>query len=94
MIRIISRPEGGAPEYIRDEWIGLMLPRLGRNTHPISDVMTHELVGMTGGYTVRLDDALEILGKKSQSARHWWVTNVHIQGDLVFDEDCCEIVPD
>ncbi len=94
MIRIISRPEGGAPEHIRDEWIGLTLRCEGMNPYPLSNVMTHELVERTGGYTVRWDVAMEALGRKSQVTRNWWEAHVHPMGNLVFDEDCCEIVPD
>ena len=94
-IRIISRPSGGAPENIRDRWIGLVMPAEATNSL-LADVVTHKLVtDRVGGYAVPWDAAMDALGKKDPSARMWWegLNADHRRKTLIFAYDCCEVIP-
>lgn len=93
-IRIISRPDGGAPEYIRDQWIGLVMPARTTDS-PLANVMTLQRVtDRAGGYEVPWDAAMAALGEKNPSARKWWenLNITHHFPALIFTRDCCEIV--
>lgn len=90
-VRIISRPPGGAPEEIRDEWIGLTLPTIGRHEGPLGDVMTHAKVDRSSGFRVDWFEAMEILGGKSPEARSWWESNCS-PVTLVFSSECLEVL--
>ena len=97
-IRIKSRPAGGAPTEIRDKWIGLVLPVIEKTDALLADVVTGKLItSRTGGYEILWEDAMNALAQKSPKAKGWWEENVGARfhfPTLIFDEDCCEIVPD
>jgi len=94
-IRIISRPPGGAPDKIRDQWIGLVLPIEQETDVLLADVLTYKLVpSHRGGYEVLWDSAMNELGKHSPEARKWWEENVSGFSTLVFSRDCCELLAD
>ena len=93
-IRIISRPDGGAPVEIRDKWIGVRLPVEYQSDEPLADVITHQRVARVGGHAVRWDEAMDRLGESHPDARRWWETNVAQWNTLIFDRDCCEVLPD
>ena len=90
MIRIVARPEGEAPESVRDAWIGLELPVLhpaqvetlgfGVLTGPKSLWMQRlkTFLGQaqkTSGYIVLADQAIERLAAKDPAAAKWWRDN-------------------
>jgi hypothetical protein len=90
-IRIVRRPEGEAPEWVRDAWIGIELPLL----HPaaiesriVGGVLTmpktrlgHWLSVLMGrsrvvsGYLVDANDAVRRLEGRNPTAAIWWRTN-------------------
>lgn len=89
-IRIIQRPEGEAPEWVRDAWIGLELPLL--HPEPITTPGVGVLSGpktwlgwmirrFTGrferftGYLVDANDAVLRLEKRNPTAAIWWRTH-------------------
>ncbi len=90
IIRITSRPEGGAPEHIRDAWIGLTMPAT-ENESRLADVVTLQAVRRTGGYAVKWEDAMQALSNKPE-AREWWEGKTGLFSILVFSTCCCEIV--
>lgn len=94
-IRIISRPPGGAPHSIRDQWIGLVMPAQATDS-PLADVMTRRrITNRTGGYAVPWNAAMDALGKKDPAARAWWEdlnASNHFR-ELIFTSDCCEVIP-
>jgi len=95
-IRIISRPSGGAPEMIRDQWVGLVMPAEATNSL-LADVVTHELVpDRRGGYAVSWGAAMDALEKKDPLTRMWWegLNATHHFPRLIFTSDCCEVVSD
>jgi hypothetical protein len=89
-IRITSRPEGAAPEAIRDKWIGLVLPVQNRAVGPRADVVSHTQVERRDGYVVRWYDAMRILAEKHPDARDWWERST----TLTFEDSCCEVARD
>lgn len=93
LIRIISTPPGGAPDYIRKQWIGLSLPATRTNVQ-LGDVLTRLPVNRIGGFAVRWGDAMAALGKARPGAEQWWRTNVLAFLELIFTPDCCEILED
>jgi hypothetical protein len=92
-IRIKSRPPGGAPENIRDAWIGVIMPAIEMHG-PLADVLTHRREPKrNGGYGVSWTNAMRALGEGNPQARAWWESNTS-GGQLIFAPECCEIVPD
>ena len=96
-IRITSRPAGGAPAEIRDKWIGVVLPVINKSNDLLADVITGKLVtDRIGGYAVLWEDAMSALGSYNPEAREWWQKHVGRLRflTLIFNEGCCEIIPD
>ncbi|RZJ21800.1 MAG: hypothetical protein EON85_15385 [Brevundimonas sp.] len=90
MIRIVARPDGEAPEAIRDAWIGLELPLV--HPEPINTLGFGVLTGpkyrwleillchlgraqKVSGYVVPADEAIQRLAAKDPAAAMWWKTN-------------------
>lgn len=86
-IRIIKRPAGEAPEWVRDAWIGLVMPTA--QTEPHAFAAFGVLSGPKGrlaewratlsgqalrieGYTVSAIEAVGILSDKNPEAANWW----------------------
>jgi hypothetical protein len=95
-IKIVSRPPGGAPEHIRDQWVGIILPARPTDC-PLADAVTLKRVSdRRGGYAVRWDYAMTALGAKSPEARTWWrICNATTHfPELIFSPECCEVVAD
>ena len=93
-IRIVSRPPGGAPDHIRDAWIGLILPAT-KYEGKLADVRNFSLIqNRVGGYEVAWQTAMDALGRTSPHARQWFEQNVHGFSALIFSPESCEVVPD
>ena len=92
-IRVTSRPAGEAPDAIRDNWIGLVLPVLHEAIGPPADLPEAPRVGRLG-YAVRWSDAMRILGAKHPEARDWWKLNVQATTTVIFEESCCKLATD
>jgi hypothetical protein len=86
-IRIIARPIGEAPEWVRDAWIGLRLPLAcpRKGDWPGAHVLTGPRTlsgqlwarlrgrGLTvHGYVVKTREAFEILAESHPEAAAWW----------------------
>jgi hypothetical protein len=89
-IRIIKRPAGEAPEWVRDAWIGLLIPT--GQTEPRTFAAFGVLSIPKGlwaewwtmlrgralrveGYTVSAVEAVRILSEKDPRAADWWREN-------------------
>jgi hypothetical protein len=86
-IKIVRRPSGEAPEWVRDAWIGLSLPAaskrqrdwrsLGVLTGPhgwlfrLGAVIFGKSTKVTG-YLVNARTAVECLAEGSPNAAAWW----------------------
>lgn len=95
-IRIIKRPDGEAPDWVRDAWIGLVLPvNSSSEGMTLRRVISKTLVHHDGsGYAVEWTDAMTVLTVHALKAREWWQGNTRGIDNFVFDRDCCEEVPD
>ena len=86
-VRIVQRPEGEAPEWVRDAWIGLELPLVhpdamdsrgfGAVTGPKTAISewVQCLLGrskVVSGYVVPAYEAVELLSCRSPEAAAWW----------------------
>jgi hypothetical protein len=99
-IRIIRVPPGEAPEMIRAQWVGLVLPL----AHGSSAFQLESVGVLSGkkedepviGYLVEVKAAVEILAMKSVDAASWWRTNAsHLFADgmtFIFHEHVCELL--
>jgi hypothetical protein len=96
MIRIIKRPDGEAPSAVRDAWIGLVLPvhDTSEKMHLVQVVSERPARPEHDSHAVQFEDAMNVLGKKSPAARDWWQNNTRGMNHLVFQPDCCEVLPD
>lgn len=96
-IKIIQTPPGEAPEWIRSEWVGLVLPIL-RNMPPrtyVGGVLDGEVRELEDYlYSIKTAVAIELLGAKSPEAKQWWMDNVNsdIKRILFFRKQDCEVV--
>ena len=76
-IKIVSMPAGQAPEWVRQAWIGLILP----TTSPRKPVVSSGVLGGEPGpsniddYQVKTDTAIKKLRKKNPEAAKWWEDN-------------------
>ena len=92
-IRIIKQPIGEAPTEVRNSWIGLILPVIDKKEGPTLGVITGKIQNMRG-YSVAWYEAMSILEKHHPQSAKWWKENDFVKRVLVFNEECCEIVPD
>lgn len=90
-IEIIATPAGEAPEWVRQAWVGVVIPLVESKvvTTKGIGVITSAKAGwlsclwwqLTGriqsytGYVVRFDDAISRLSVLSPDAARWWRQN-------------------
>ena len=97
-IRIIKVPRGNAPEWVRQAWVGCVLPDLGPPANGRSfGLLTRTPRNAQGASCVPMQIALEILAEKSPDAATWFRDTLgqgRITSDkFVFQPDECEVVP-
>ncbi len=95
-IRITTRPHSEAPEWVRDSWIGLVLPVekvLDENAKLVGALSNALVTEVKGGYRVNWHAAMDALEKKSPAAREWWDEHKNDFNNLTFDKSCCMPVP-
>lgn len=75
-IKITEVPEGEAPRWVRQAWVGLVLPSgpvCGMADEPARGVISNtKLGGVRYEFDVPQREALEILGRASPRAAAWW----------------------
>lgn len=99
-IKITSRPQGGAPDWIRDAWIGCIIPLKPGSEELESDIPSLEVVTnrtgvMRDGYAVDVLTAISILEAANPEAVNWWRTKtswVEEGLEFIFKSECCEVV--
>ena len=95
-IKIIGVPPGDAPEWVRKEWVGLIL-QVAEDV-PQKGVVEKGVLGgpptNVGGYPVSTKEAVEMLREKSQKAARWWDENVfpELMPWLVFKKEVCKVI--
>jgi hypothetical protein len=89
-IKILRRPLGEAPEWVRDAWIGLSLPTHQKSAHTLRALSA--LSGRNGlllrlvdvirgksfrifGFMVNGKTAVDLLAETQPAAAEWWRTN-------------------
>ena len=87
LVRITARPEGEAPAWVRDCWIGVELPlvtgcvinSIGFGVLSIPNSLVGQLWAQLRGRSQRMEGylvksavAIEILGTTSPAAAEWW----------------------
>lgn len=95
-IEIVGVPLGQAPEWVREEWVGLVLPLDEPSEKGFQMGVLGGLSENIGGYTVLGKVAIEHLEAKSPKAAGWWRENVSnilsASTHLVFDKNVCSKV--
>ncbi len=92
-IRIIKVPPGEASKRVRQAWVGLVLPTLGKVSES-TEIKSGR--SAPGGYVVNHRVAIVVLEshRKFQAAR-WWREHYLRRGipsALVFNEDVCVFI--
>ncbi len=93
-IKIIATPPGQAPEWVREEWIGVEIPIPKQPSRGIQMGVRGGKAENAGGHQVDTREAMEALRKKSPEAADWWEQNVPLASipSLVFSKDVCEVI--
>ena len=99
-VQVVGRPSGEAPEWVRDAWIGCVLPLsevLEMALLPTVGVLSGKRVHSEndGGYRIDSDAAVQILREEHPEAAQWWVNQgFGFPGRvLVFGKQFCELLP-
>ena len=96
-IKIVRTPAGGAPEEVRKEWVGVILPCapiLGFTDGIELNAVTGEKVPKRYCFHVPQIEAIEALEQKSPDAARWWreLGYPYVDGWFTFGENEAEIV--
>jgi hypothetical protein len=92
-IRIIATPTGQAPEEVRKEWVGMVIPLPPQETGGITLGVLGGPAQNQNGYQVLSRDALDLLLAKSQTAHRWFLLNAFFGSRLLFAHEVCELLP-
>ena len=96
-IKIVSIPPGQAPESVRKEWIGVVIPLLPEQEDDVIGCGVLDGVPSNenrGGYQVSARVAVDEVKKKAPEAGQWWEENLDGLDDMnfVFAKSVCELV--
>lgn len=88
-IEIIATPAGEAPDWVREAWVGCILPIRGPARVLTSSGVISGNPERVPGYCVPLEEALRSLERRGQKdAANWW-RNLRLQEDLIFKAEGC-----
>jgi hypothetical protein len=93
LVRVTSVPDGEAPEWVRQAWVGLVLPAVDRRPVPGIEVLS-ERQSVAPAYQVNTSVALTLLevGERTAAA-DWWREHTTEANDptqhFLFSPDCC-----
>lgn len=92
-IKIISVPEGEAPKWVREYWVGLELPYVEEAKTVRGGVSAKKVEGEF--YCVDVREAIKTLINKSIEAAKWYTDHVPIDSltYITFEKRCCKILP-
>jgi hypothetical protein len=96
LVRVVSMPAGEAPEWVRQAWVGLVLPAWENTAMRGRGVLTGNR-SFAPAYQVSTAVALNLLELGNQTAAaEWWRANVPDANDpserFLFDTSCCQRV--
>lgn len=85
-IRVIKRPHGEAPIWVRDKWIGLIIPCFGfrENDADLKTVTNMIRLPTKSIYMVDRDTALSALTKVDPAAAKWYSDHTAAEPDRVW----------
>jgi hypothetical protein len=92
LVRIVTVPDGEAPEWVRQAWVGLVLPAVDQRMVRGQEVLSGRR-SFAPAYQVSSTIALELLevGNKTAVAE-WWRRNTALGEVFLFDPKCCAVV--
>jgi hypothetical protein len=95
-IKIIAIPPGEAPEWVRREWVDLVLPIAEKipKIAVLSGVLGGKIEDFEGGYPVKTETAIQLLSEKNARAAQWWNDNVFPKRMplLIFQFSVCKLL--
>ena len=93
-IKIIAMPLGQAPEWVRQEWIGVTIPLLEKGIRGTQMGLFGGPIENENGYRVSSREAVDRLKNKSVTAAQWFeqYINFVLMPVFVFSKEVCEIV--
>lgn len=102
-IKITSRPEGWAPEWVRDAWIGIELEARPKTRPPSLSSIIFGVDGILPDtqsphvYITTMGKALKALELHNKKAYQWWKDNhnyyfQHPETEWTLDAEYCEQV--
>lgn len=104
-VRIISIPPGAAPDDIKKDWIGVVIPLSVFQPADGEPILVRDIGGKEvsedrwiNGFVVDTVDAIEALDKAGKKrAANWWRKWVELNGvlqtmQLVFSRECGELI--
>lgn len=101
-VRIVAVPPGEAPQWVREQWVGLELPLAQSSAVARSWRAAGVLTGSSGagsrreGYVVNVREAVAILEGASPEAAQWWRVNAaHMMTParcFVFPAQACAVL--
>jgi hypothetical protein len=98
-VKIVEIPSGQAPSWVREKWLGLVLPVANdapSHFRPVGVLKGKPRKENLGGYPVKTEIAIQILENISKEAADWWRANISFEDMpyLLFGRKFCEEVPD
>ena len=94
-VKITKVPQGEAPLSVREKWVGLVLPCIGKSASALEEgVLSHDLLPLKETLLVPQKEAIKELQKSSPEAAAWWNSKGFPKpaGVFTFGEDEGEII--
>jgi hypothetical protein len=96
-VKIVQTPSGGAPDWVREAWVGMILPLQPQKV--MSDQTVRNVVSLVevknNGFSVSAMQAIDTLADRNPKAANWWKTNTRCYSKgtvFVFNKECGDIV--
>jgi len=97
-IKIISIPDGGAPFWVRQAWIGIELEAEPDTEAPVLGIKMVSVEGPVvvvdkiNGYVVKVGYALEMLKSYNEKAYEWREGHFSYEenSEWIFNQECCK----
>lgn len=101
-IRVVSAPQGEAPKWVNQAWVGLVLNidrRCNLGRHTVGALGGEPSIVLADGRPVTVEEGLRALresGPEGERAAEWWETESHLphcdDPKFFFARDCCELI--
>jgi len=94
-IKIIKKPLGEEPDWVKQVWIGLEIPVIkGAYAQKGGQEVVSGDFRAADNYATHANEALDILKAKNPDAEKWWRDNVDLVGVdyIAFDQSVCKLI--